>query len=181
MAEPTLVYLFGAPGVGKSTVMAVLTSLCDRVQASSGFPHEILISSEGRMVGAEMGRTRSSFSGTDALSMSIQPQAVSWVSTRPYGLILGEGSRLANAGFLEAARLAGYTVHPFYLAASPEALQERRKLRGSRQNEAWMKGAATRAENLALKLGLSPLDMGGSAAEAAAYIRSQVPALEALK
>lgn len=140
-------YLFGPPGAGKSTLMAGLTALCDRAESAARVPHDVLIR-DGRPVGAEMGRRRSGFPGTDALSMSIQPEAIRWVQTAPFGIILGEGARLATRGFLKAAEDAGYRVHPLYLDAPEDVMAERRVRRGSNQNAKWIKGATTRAMNL---------------------------------
>lgn len=180
MAEATLLYLFGAPGVGKSALMAELTKNCERASATSQLPHDVLLQG-GRMIGAEIGKRRSAFSGTDALSMSIHPKAVSWIGTHPYNLVLGEGARLATEGFFAAARAAGYTVYPFHLALSEDLLTERRSARGSTQNAAWMKGATTRAENLARKVRAPTLSTEFPAEEVARYVRRWVPALEVLK
>lgn len=145
------VYLIGAPGSGKSTVMKELTKYCSRLEYhTSAVPHEVLFKNS-YIVGAEMGKTRSNFPGTDALSYSIGPKAVQWVSERPYQLLLGEGTRLATKAFLEAAQGAGELVLA-YLGTSPELAASRRAERGSQQNEAWAKGATTRAANVAKNL-----------------------------
>jgi hypothetical protein len=177
--EPTLVYLFGAPASGKSTLMAELTKACERSPVPGSVPHELLFR-EGRPVGVELGKRRDSFSGTDALSLSIHPKAVSWVGTRPYVLILGEGARLATAGFLGAAEAAGYRVFPVYLDASEEVLAERRAQRGSQQDASWAKGAGTRALNLAQRLGAMGISTEFPAEEVAARVRDRIPALGVL-
>jgi hypothetical protein len=179
VAEPTLVYFFGPPACGKSTLMAELTKNCERSAVASRLPHDVLFRGT-RLVGVEMGRRRPAFSGTDALSMSIHPKAVSWVGLRPHSLILGEGARLATVGFLKAAEAAGYRVFPFHMKAPEDLLAERRRIRGSRQNEAWMRGAATRAENLARELSAPSFFVDAPPGELAVRVRGWVPALEVL-
>lgn len=145
-----LVYLIGAPGVGKTTLMTALTAKCERQSELRPFAHDWLIR-ETTPVAIELGRRRDVFSGTDALSMSVQPKAVDWISqdrpSRP-PLILAEGARLATYGFLTAARNAGYGLALMHLCATEEELQRRRGARGSKQNATWMRGATTRAKRL---------------------------------
>jgi len=175
------VYFYGPPGAGKSTLMAELTKHCDRSASSAAkVPHDILFHGN-KLRGAELGRRREAFSGTDALSMSIQPEAVSWVRTAPYRLILGEGARLATRGFLEAARGAEYDVHTFYLDATRQELEARRRKRGSNQNEKWVQGASTRAANLRAAIGGWDLDAMRTPQELVEVLMEAVPALEVLR
>ncbi len=149
-----LVYLIGAPGAGKSTLMARLTANYDR-EAVDGvigpLAHDKLIDGRGEVVGAELGIRRGLFSGTDALPSAIIDRADPWIRTRPYPLVLGEGARLANRRFILAARDAGYLVtlclldHP-----DVESWRAQRALDiGREQNPTWVKGRTTASENLA--------------------------------
>jgi shikimate kinase len=153
-----LLYLVGAPGVGKTTVMSALTAGYGREPQSGSVPHDRLTVNGGANDGAcravEVGRRRGTFSGTDALSMSIQPKAVQWIAQRPHRLVLAEGARLANEGFLRASAAAGYRVLLVHLDAPAEVLADRRRTRGSSQNPGWMRGAETRARNIAARMEL---------------------------
>ena len=54
------------------------------------------------MVGAQLGAHHHDFPGTDRLSMGVQPIAIAAVQARPWPVVIGEGDRLATAGFLDA-------------------------------------------------------------------------------
>lgn len=144
----TLVYIIGAPGAGKSTLMADLTRRATRTAADGRVPYDVL--TLGReQVALEMGKRRLQFAGTDAMSMAVQPLAESWIAARPAPLVLGEGMRLANLKFFKAAATAGYRVKVVYIEINPTVLEEQRRARGAAQSERWLAGATSRAHNLA--------------------------------
>lgn len=146
--NPALVYLIGAPAAGKSTLMAAITHRCHRAARARPFAHDVLISLDGAIVGAELGRRRGAFSGTDALSMSVSPLACKFVAGALFPLVLGEGDRLAHLKFLDAAADAGTDVYVVYLDADRALLDQRAAARGSDQNAAWRSGRATKARRL---------------------------------
>ncbi len=149
-SDKTLVYVSGAPGSGKSTLMAHLTRACPRDTRLTPFAHDVLHLPAGDgSTAVELGRRRETFSGTDALSMSVQPRAVAFLTEWPGTLLLGEGDRLANMNFLGAAWRAGYTVHLIHLHTPQELLDERCAERGSEQNPQWRAGRVTKAIRLA--------------------------------
>lgn len=155
MAVKHLVYLVGPPGVGKSSVMVELTQRCRRIPRLGPLPHDDLYRGHSdRTTAVEIGRRRDSFSGTDALGMAVQPHAVEWIGRATCPLVLGEGARLGNAGFLSAARLAGYTLHLVHLSADPHTLAARRLKRGSKQSPVWIRGAETRARRIMERMAL---------------------------
>jgi P-loop Nucleotide Kinase3 len=174
-----LVYLAGAPAVGKSTLMAELTKNCIRFPANLPIPHEALVRG-GAIIGAEMGRRRPGFPGTDTLSMSIHVRARQFLDDHQYPLVLGEGQRLGSRSFMEAALTAGYDVTLVHLTADDDVLAERRSDRV--QNEKWSKGAATQAANLAASgvVRTVEADAGKTAAELALEVIMLVPALHVL-
>jgi hypothetical protein len=113
-----------------------------------GMPRTELFHAD-RLVGAELGRHRASFSGTDALAMNIHPHACRWIAAAEHPLVLGEGQRLGTRSFLRAALDAGRTVDLVWLDPPAEVCRLRREARGSRQNPQWVKASTTRAARLA--------------------------------
>ncbi len=153
-------YLLGAPGVGKSTVLA---ALMDRIGVRTRPDseqmwgrlrgHGLYSVATGEERGWYLGKMRDQFPGTDGLSMAVAPDARAWAAD--LGIVhpdiapmyvFGEGARLGNVGFLDALG-ASTRLHVVHLTASEERLTERREERGSTQTPSWMRGAATGARN----------------------------------
>jgi len=181
-----LVYLAGAPGAGKSTLMAELTACCERHPQKGPPPHDALIR-DGDILGCEIGKHRAAFPGTDALSMSVQPVTLDWMRRFYYRTVLGEGQRLGNRKFLDAAASMAYFVTLVYLDADEDLLRQRRSARGSAQDYGWVKGAATQAANLfawaeqQTRITAVSFDAAVPPAELAAQLTSTIPALKGFK
>lgn len=145
--------MIGQPGAGKSTLMAKLTEHLERIpHTSAEVAHDELRFLGGDVVaGAEIGRQREAFGGTDALPASIIEKAIPWVETRPYELLLAEGARLANRRFLLAAVAAGYDVTLAFVDhdQADEWLAARNAQFGRSQDDAWIKSRRTASVNLA--------------------------------
>lgn len=156
------VYLIGEPGVGKTTLMEAL---------SDGYTIEAADRLEGqlwgeklwagdRYAGIRLGRSRETFSGTDALGMAVNPDAIRWLETGDLPpLILGEGARLGNLRFQIA--LHNKTSALTILLRAADAA-ERREKRGSQQDPNWIKGRATASLKLfhtIVELGLPALSL----------------------
>lgn len=88
------------------------------------------------------------FSGTDRMSMAVQPEAVKFLESLPENaIVLYEGDRLFTASFLEHC-LDKYNLEIIYLSTSKEVRSERYKERGSNQNETWLQGRETKIANI---------------------------------
>ena len=152
---PRMIYLVGQPGSGKSTLMAALTKGLVRSPMDDPgtlVPHDVLVDRvTSSVVGAEIGKQRGAFSGTDALASSIIDKAVPWVQSQPYDLLLAEGARLANKRFIQASADAGYAVMLGLLDhdAAEGWRKKRSKALGREQNPSWVKGRLTASRRLA--------------------------------
>lgn len=147
--RPELFYLIGPPGVGKSTVMAYLCARTTRDPMTRPFAHDLLARLDGGYA-VELGTVRPhGYSGTDALAMNVQPQALQWLRETEHTLVLGEGDRLGTQSFLSQAMAEGWHVHLAVFNAPYEILTYRRMARGSNQDPRWMKGRATKVRNVA--------------------------------
>lgn len=88
------------------------------------------------------------FSGTDRMSMAVQPEAVKFLASLPDGaIVLYEGDRLFTASFLEHC-LDNYDLEIIYLETDKEVRKDRYKERGSDQNETWLQGRETKIANI---------------------------------
>jgi hypothetical protein len=148
-----LLYVAGAPGSGKSSLVGAITAAA-RTTASNdaGFATLLHVGKE-RFV-AEPGAERATFRGTDALPMNVLPKVIAWLRTAAPPLVLAEGDRLANERFLKAAMLAGFNVTLAVLEVDDKVCAARRARRAraaglTPQSESWCKGRATHVRSLA--------------------------------
>lgn len=158
-----LMYLIGMPGTGKTTVMKEFMKRVydgpwkqERVIDLLDTHTECYYREDGaamrvRVLGKyEEGET---FSGTDRLSMAVAPKAVEWLTTeKPDYTIVGEGDRLNNAAFFEAA---GDDLVLIHLTVSDEERERRYKERGSEQSEKFIQTTKTKCNNIIEKFGPS--------------------------
>lgn len=149
-------YLLGAPGSGKSSLVRALSTSARGVAHKKPFPHIEWAAPGGEVV--ELGARREKFSGTDALPMNTQPRAVAYVDAHPGPLLLAEGDRLANDGFFKAVQAAGYTFTLVWLDPPGEWMATRRAERverdgGRLQNESWIRGRESKVNRLGLEWG----------------------------
>lgn len=137
------VYLIGEPGAGKTTLME---QLCRHYTIGTAEQLEGQLWGErlwldGDVAGIRLGRTRESFSGTDALGMAVNPDAIRWLQTgKPTPILLGEGARLANWAFVE---MLYRRTNALVVLVRASNAAERRLQRGSQQNPNWVRGRAT--------------------------------------
>lgn len=158
------VYLIGYPGVGKTTAMRhALSCLVARPLIRGQLPLTTYRWPRERdTVAVQLGRERARFGGTDTLHMGIQPHALAWMRSATVPLVVGEGDRLANDGFLEVAAEQGELVVVLIELGAAEAL-ERARARAWRygtkpQTGSWVAGRRTKTDRLAERWGALRLD-----------------------
>ncbi len=145
-----LTYVIGVPGSGKTTAMAAATaSLEASARNPKGSPAHVLYLDHYLEVKAvQLGALREKFSGTDALSMSVQPLAISWLQQTQWAHVVAEGDRLNNVSFYEAVQRAGYRLEIAWLDLPEDMANQRRAARGSNQNPKWLAGRVTKVRNI---------------------------------
>jgi hypothetical protein len=145
-----VIYLIGLPGCGKSTVMKKFMEAVGG-EWKADRPIDLLdshVSGDYRVLGKyEEGEV---FCGTDRLSMAVSPKAVEFLSTKPDEVIVGEGDRLNNAGFFDAA---GDDLTIIHLFVSDEERERRYKERGSDQSEKFIQTVRTKCSNILERFG----------------------------
>lgn len=148
-----IAYIIGKPGIGKSTLVRNILKL---VKPMSNERYGLLdyIRCEGINV-LGIYNPGDIFCGLDKTSMAVQPDAESFLSYsqshEPEQAILGEGDRLASAGFLRSCRQVG-ELRLISLHTNDRLLEERRGARnenvGKAQDSAWLKGRESKVTNL---------------------------------
>lgn len=175
----TAIYLIGAPGIGKSTVMELLVNaLTPGIGVVSNKPiAHVRYPGEGWV---QLGKPRDGFPGTDTLGHAAINFAVPWISSddRPANL-LGEGDRLAIDRFMRVLDENYDRLLLFHLSASPGVPYQRMLDRAERlgrapQNESWWRGRATKAANLAARWSAVELDATLPPGEIAGSILARV-------
>lgn len=140
-----LIYLIGLPGCGKTTIMK---GLMEGREWKQERPAELLdshVSDNVRILGKyEEGQV---FAGTDRLSMAVAPKAVEWMQTAPNEIIIGEGDRLNNKAFFEAAKSVGELI-VIHLTVSDEERERRYAERGSDQSDKFIQTVRTKVSNI---------------------------------
>jgi broad-specificity NMP kinase len=88
------------------------------------------------------------FSGTDRMSMAVQPEAIKFLASLPAdSIVLYEGDRLFTSSFLEDCA-DKYELKIFHLSTDPEVREVRYKERGSNQNVTWLQGRESKINNI---------------------------------
>ena len=145
-------YLIGGAGVGKTSLLQELNK--DYVTQPAIRLHNLLwgepLFSENT-TGVRLGRPRSSFAGTDALGMAVNPDAVEWLTLGNLPkFICGEGQRLSNQRFLTTLRdVSNLTVICVVNNNSHVMRAQRAHNLGVReQSSSYVKATVTKSANL---------------------------------
>ena len=120
-----------------------------RLTSRELFGHPLI--SQDLRLGVYLGHLRDEYPGTDALSLSVAPQALIWLETLQDNVswVFGEGTRLGHQSFLEALH-ARTELTIGYLTVSPEEALRRREARaGKLLSEQYCKIATSKAANIA--------------------------------
>ena len=147
-----LLYFIGAPGSGKTTLVHELTKDLEYTEYTYPFAHIVY---KTNPVAIEIGGKRQPFGGTDALSMGVQGAVIEWLRDREDpSYILAEGDRLATASFFRKVLEVGYGIHLVHVDTPADVAADWRAQRADArgmhlQNQAWVRGRATKCQNLA--------------------------------
>lgn len=137
----------GEPGAGKSTLMKeILTKFVwSKVYDGVKLVPYLQYGKYYILGKYDEGET---FSGTDRMSMAVQPEAIKFLANLDKdAVVLFEGDRLFTSTFLEHC-VENYDTEIIYLETDKEVRQERYKERGSNQNETWLQGRETKIANI---------------------------------
>lgn len=137
----------GEPGSGKTTLMK---KLINRIGMHSEYNAIKLVPYLRKDDIYVLGKYEEGevFSGTDRMSMAVQPEAIKFLAMLPdNAVVLYEGDRLFTSSFLEDC-LEKYDLKIVYLKTDKSVRQERYKERGSEQNETWLQGRETKIANI---------------------------------
>src|SRR6056300_721462 len=152
-----VVAVIGVPGTGKSTLirrwMRLRNWACET-------PVELVDSHVDGNGIRVLGKYEQDqvFCGTDRLSMAVQPKVVKYLSDNNDRVVVFEGERLTSVKFFRTAVELGHRLHIIELTTSSEELCDRYVKRGSNQSPSFIKGCATKIENVKAEFKVETFD-----------------------
>lgn len=159
-----VVFVVGAPGAGKTTlVRSILTRACakDPGKLWDLVPKPKWTIVEGICAAGHYKGDK--FDGADTIPYNGAADVFDyWFDYLSHLVTFLDGDRLSDVNTLHRFRSTGADTRCISLVADAHLLAERRALRGSTQNAAWMKGRATKAQRFALNFPNSTLSMPAS-------------------
>jgi pantothenate kinase len=142
-----IIAIGGEPGAGKSTLMKKFMEFGKWEEKYDSFKLVPYLQQGSCYI---LGKYEEAqvFSGTDRMSMAVQPEAMKFLASLPQdSVVLYEGDRLFTSSFLEDCS-EKYDLSILYLSTDKEVRTQRYKDRGSEQNETWLAGRETKIANI---------------------------------
>ena len=137
----------GNPGSGKSTLMKRLIDYYTPVKKYEEFKLVPYLQNNNIYILGKYDEGEV-FSGTDRMSMAVQPEAIKFLaSLSEDSIVLYEGDRLFTASFLENCA-EKYDLKIIHLRTESYVREERYKQRGSDQNVTWLLGRESKINNI---------------------------------
>jgi energy-coupling factor transporter ATP-binding protein EcfA2 len=143
MTRRPLLYVIGPSGSGKSTLVRHLLGDLTRAELKDPIGHILY-----RSGAIQLGTNRTTFSGTDALPLNVNPKAIRFIQETSAPAVIAEGDRLANDKFFDAAIKAGWDLTIVYLSITDDECARRRSERHHAMSPSFVKGRATKSVNL---------------------------------
>ena len=143
----------GEPGSGKTTLMKNLIEKYKPEPKYNSFKLVPYLQKDNIYI---LGKYEDGevFSGTDRMSMAVQPEVIKFLDFLPKdSIIMFEGDRLFTSSFLEHC-VDNFDTKIIHLMTSKSVREERYKLRGSKQNETWLAGRESKISNIKSNLTL---------------------------
>ena len=155
----TVIAVVGVPGTGKTTLMKEFVK---KYQWEEHKPVDLVdgyLSNDGIFL---MGKYEEGevFSGTDRLSMAVQPKAVEYLQTKPAETVIFEGDRLTTLSFFREVKSCGHKLVIVELVVSDFVREKRYRDRGSEQTEQFIQSRFTKLRNVRSEFGANLFDDG---------------------
>lgn len=156
----TVIAIVGVPGSGKSTLMKEymnewLWKESKPVDLLEGYFCE---DTNAFLMGKyEEGEV---FSGTDRLSMAVQPKAIEYLEGEPADVVIFEGDRLTTTSFFQAVKHLGHQLVIIELTVPDDVRLQRYIDRGSDQSEQFIQSRFTKLRNIKNEFGPNLFDDG---------------------
>ena len=148
-----IIAIGGEPGAGKSTLMKRIIEHYNMEPKYDSYKLVPYLQKNNIYV---LGKYEEGevFSGTDRMSMAVQPEAIKFLGTlNSNSVVLYEGDRLFTSSFLEDC-VDKYETTIIYLSTDKIVRQERYKERGSNQDETWLRGRESKIANIMTNMAL---------------------------
>lgn len=147
-----LIAIGGLPASGKTTI---LKEFMKDKQLEKQTPKELVVTMYCKQydlhIVGDYSDPNEPFPGLDRLSMAVQPKAIEWMKETKSN-ILFEGDRLFTSSFLEAASelvdSGELDLKILMVNADPLIVEQRHKDRNDSQTEKFLKGRATKYDNI---------------------------------